>query len=95
MQGRMQIQGLWLLCVIVLMCNPTIRAQSNDRTAHESPLWSAKLKQHGFRTFRHGLINDYGSQASIAFSTEAVAAIFDVKSEKRDDRPTDTKIWSG
>ncbi len=95
MQGRIQNQGLWLLCALVLMCNPAIKAQSNDKTAHAVPLWRAKLKQHGFRTFRHGLVNDYGSQTSIAFSSDAVAAIFDVKEEMQEDRKTDKKIWSG
>jgi hypothetical protein len=77
------------------MCNPAIKAQSNDRTAHSVPLWSAKLKQHGFRTFRRALINDYGSQASIAFSNDVVAAIFDVKSEMQEGGKADKKIWSG
>lgn len=72
-----------------------LTAQRTDRSAHPIPLWRAKLKQHGFRMFRRGLINDYGSQASIAFSNDVVAAIFDVKSEMRDDQSTGKNIWSG
>jgi hypothetical protein len=94
-QGRIQNRGLWLLCALVLACNPTIKAQSNGRTTRAVPLWSAKLKQQGFRTFRHGFVNDYGSQAAIAFSTDVFVAIFDVESEMQEDRTTDKKIWSG
>jgi len=86
MRRSIQNRGVWLLCVLLLTCNPTTRAHYNDGIARAVPLWTAKLKRFGFRTFRHGLVNDYGSQASIAFSADVVAAVFDAKSEERDDR---------
>jgi hypothetical protein len=95
MQDRIQNRGLWLLCMLFLVCNSTIKAQSDDRTTRPVPFWSVKLKQQGFRTFRHGIVNDYGSQAVIAFSSDVVVAIFDVKSEMQEDRTTDKKTWSG
>lgn len=41
------------------------------------PLWTLNLKRHGFGTFRRGLVNDYGSFSSIAFTKDVVAVAFD------------------
>lgn len=41
------------------------------------PLWVTDLKPLGFRRFRRGFVNDYGSMSSIAFSKSTVAVGFD------------------
>lgn len=41
------------------------------------PHWATDLKPLGFRKFRRGFVNDYGSASSIAFGKESIAVGFD------------------
>jgi hypothetical protein len=83
------MSALLVLTAVELLprAGPTSASEVNGTVSKVKPLWVADLKPLGFRKFRRGFVNDYGSMSSIAFSKDRVAVEFDTFNRERASTP--------
>lgn len=73
-----RVARMWLTATtlfIVAGAAPPL-VSSSKRTPKLKPAWTQQLTRYGFRKFRRGLINDYGSSYQIACTKGSVAVVF-------------------
>jgi hypothetical protein len=71
----------------LLRAGPLLANEITGMVNKVKPLWATDLKPLGFRKFRRGFVNDYGSMSSIAFSKDRVAVGFDTFNRERASTP--------
>jgi len=74
MQTRRWIVVVGLIALLLASKSPHPVAAAESKA---KPLWTVELKADGLRKFRHGLVNDPGSEASVACTDQVVAVVFD------------------
>lgn len=77
-------RGSLAIAALVLMADGAAPPRpAPPSTPKLKPTWSVSLKRDGFRKFRRGLINFYGSSYSVACANQSVAVVFDAESGER------------
>jgi hypothetical protein len=75
------------------LSNPAAAASTSPSSP--KPEWEINLKTYGFRTFRRGFVNDYGSSASLACTRGTVAVAFDSMGDYIGNSAMGQTQWSG
>lgn len=86
---------LGLLALLSIGLSNPLAATPTTSLSKPKPVWEVNLKAYGFRTFRHGLVNDYGSSAALACTPATVAVAFDSMGDYIGNGATGQTQWSG
>lgn len=86
---------LGLLALLSVALSNPLGAEPTTTPSKPNPVWEVNLKAYGFRTFRRGFVNDYGSSASLACTRGTVAVAFDSMADYIGNSATGQSQWSG
>lgn len=86
---------LGLLALFSVGLSNPLAATPTTSASKPNPVWEVNLKVYGFRTFRRGFVNDYGSSASLACTSGTVAVAFDSMGDYIGNSVTGQSQWSG
>ena len=86
---------LGLLALLSVGLSNPLAAAPTSSPSKPKPVWEVNLKAYGFRTFRHGFVNDYGSSAALACTRGTVAVAYDSIGDYIGNGTTGQTQWSG